>query len=145
MVKTIDQLSIFVENKAGSLVQIADVIGASGVDIRAMSLADTADFGILRLIVDRPEPALEALRENGCIVSVTKVIAVEISDTPGSLSKVLALLAEHEIFIEYSYAFISRKKGNAYVIFRLQDNEKAAALLAENGIAVADKDDLDLC
>ena len=69
MVKTIDQLSIFVENKAGSLVQISDVIGASGVDIRAMSLADTADFGILRLIVDHPEPALEALRENGCIVS----------------------------------------------------------------------------
>ena len=144
MVKTIDQLSIFVENKAGSLVQIADVIGASGVDIRAMSLADTADFGILRLIVDRPEPALEALRENGCIVSVTKVIAVEISDTPGSLSKVLALLAEHEIFIEYSYAFISRKKGNAYVIFRLQDNEKAAEVLAAKGIAVADKADLDL-
>ena len=144
MVKTIDQLSIFVENKAGSLVQISDVIGASGVDIRAMSLADTADFGILRLIVDRPETALEALRENGCIVSVNQVIAVEISDTPGSLSKVLALLAEQDIFIEYSHAFISRKKDNAYVILRLQDNEKAAEVLAAKGIALADKVDLDL-
>ena len=142
---SVKQLSVFVENKMGKVSDITAALSAAGVNLRAVSLADTADFGILRLIVDRPEPALEALRENGCIVSVTKVIAVEISDTPGSLSKVLALLAEHEIFIEYSYAFISRKKGNAYVIFRLQDNEKAAALLAENGIAVADKDDLDLC
>ncbi len=144
MAKTIDQLSIFVENKAGSLQQIAGLIGQSGVDIRAMSLADTADFGILRLIVDHPEAALETLRNNGCIVSVTKVVAIPISDTPGSLAKVLTLFAGHDIFIEYSYAFISRKKNNAYVIFRLQDNEKAAAVLAENGIELADKSELNL-
>ena len=107
-----------------------------------MSLADTADFGVLRLIVDRPEDALRVLRDNHCIVNVTKVIAVPITDTPGSLSKVLTLLADHDLFIEYSYAFITRQSDNAYVIFRLEDNEKAEAVLLENGIVPAAADEL---
>ena len=142
MAKTIDQISIFVENKAGSLVEITKILGDANIDIRAMSLADTADFGVLRLIVDRPEDAVAALRDNHCIVNVTKVIAVPITDTPGSLSKVLTLLADHDLFIEYSYAFITRQSDNAYVIFRLEDNEKAEAVLLENGIVPAAADEL---
>ncbi len=142
MAKTIQQLSIFVENKAGSLVHITNVLAEEKIDIRAMSLADTADFGILRLIVDRPQAAVDILRNCGCIVSVNEVIAVPICDTPGSLAGVLCLLAESGLFIEYSYAFITRKSNNAYVIFRLEDNEKAEAVLGANGIPLATEDEL---
>ena len=142
MAKTIDQISVFVENKAGSLVDITRILGEANIDIRAMSLADTADFGVLRMIVDRPDDAVLALRGNYCIVNVTKVIAVPITDTPGSLSKVLTLLADHDLFIEYSYAFITRKSDNAYVIFRLEDNEKAAKVLMDNGIVPASAEEL---
>lgn len=142
MAKTIDQISIFVENKAGSLVDITRILSGANIDIRAMSLADTADFGVLRLIVDRPDDAVEALRGNQCIVNVTKVIAVPINDAPGSLAKVLALLADNGLFIEYSYAFITRKSDNAYVVFRLEDNEKAAQVLEANGITPASSDQL---
>ncbi len=142
MSKTISQLSIFVENKAGSLVFITGILAEAGIDIRAMSLADTADFGILRLIVDRPEAALEALRGHNCIVSVTEVLAVPIADAPGSLCRVLSLLAQQALFIEYSYAFITRKTNNAYVIFRLEDNEKAIEVLEANGIQPASPQEL---
>ena len=144
MAKTIDQISVFVENKAGSLVDITRILGDANIDIRAMSLADTADFGVLRMIVDRPDDAVLALRGNYCIVNVTKVTAVPITDTPGSLSKVLTLLADHDLFIEYSYAFITRQSKNAYVIFRLEDNEKAARVLMENGIVPASAEELSL-
>ena len=144
MAKTIDQISVFVENKAGSLVDITRTLGDANIDSRAMSLADTADFGVLRMIVDRPDDAVLALRGNYCIVNVTKVIAVPITDTPGSLSKVLTLLADHDLFIEYSYAFITRQSKNAYVIFRLEDNEKAARVLMENGIVPASAEELSL-
>lgn len=138
MAKTIDQLSIFVENKAGSLVRITGILAEAQIDIRAMSLADTADFGILRLIVDQPQKAEECLRDNSCIVSVNKVIAVPIADAPGSLCKVLRLLSDNGIFIEYSYAFITRRTNNAYVIFRLDDNERAEAVLEANDIMPSD-------
>ena len=142
MAKTIDQLSIFVENKAGSLVTITGILAQANIDIRAMSLADTADFGILRLIVDRPQTAVDALRGGGCIVSVNEVIAVPMSDTPGSLSGVLGLLADNGLFIEYSYAFITRKSDHAYVVFRLNDNETAEAVLNAHGIFPASQEEL---
>ena len=139
---TIDQISVFVENKAGKLVEITGLLGKAGIDLRAMSIADTADFGILRIIVDQPQKALEILREADCIVSVTKVLAVQIEDTPGSLSKILGLLSENDINIEYLYAFITRKKEHAYVIFRLEDNDKAAKILTDKGIKLACPDEI---
>ena len=139
---TIDQISVFVENKTGKLVEITGLLGNAGIDLRAMSIADTADFGILRLIVDQPQKALEILTDADCIVSVTQVLAVQIEDTPGSLSKVLGLLSDNNINIEYLYAFITRKKENAYVIFRLEDNDKAAKVLTANGIKLASTEEI---
>jgi hypothetical protein len=138
----IDQISVFVENKTGKLAEITGILGAAGEDIRAMSIADTTDFGILRLIVDKPEKALEVLQEAECIVTVNQVIAVSIDDKPGSLSKVLQLLFDGGISIEYLYAFITRKKENAYVILRMEDNEKAAQILSEHQIKIARQEEL---
>lgn len=142
MAKTIDQLSIFVENKAGSLVRITRILADAQVDIRAMSLADTADFGILRLIVNRTAAAVEALSNSGCIVAVNEVIAVLIPDEPGGLSSVLSLLADNSLFIEYSYAFITRRNNKACVVFRVEDNAKAQTVLESAGIALAGADEL---
>ena len=107
---TIDQLSVFVENKAGKLAEITAVLADEGIDIRAMSIADTKDFGILRLIVNDADKAVSALKREQYIVSVTKVIAVAISDTPGSLAAVLRILSDNAISIEYMYAFITRRR-----------------------------------
>jgi hypothetical protein len=134
---TIDQISVFVENGPGKLVGVTRVLGEANVDIRAMSIADTADFGILRMIVSDPVRAIEALKFAGCVVSVTQVLAVEIKDQPGSLSEVLAVLETSGISVEYLYAFITRKSDDAYVIFRVEDVDKANEALAAAGVKTA--------
>ena len=126
---TIKQLSVFVENKQGRLSEITGILQGAGVDIRALSLADTTDFGILRLIVDKEEAAETALRGAGFTVSLTPVIAIGVADRPGGLAEAMALLRDGGISVEYMYAFISRRKEMAYVILRVDDNGKAAELL----------------
>jgi hypothetical protein len=134
---TIDQISVFVENGPGKLAGVTRILGEANVDIRAMSIADTADFGILRMIVSDPMRAIESLKLGGCVVSVTQVLAVEIKDTPGSLSEVLEVLENAGISVEYIYAFITRKSDDAYVIFRVEDVDKANDTLATAGIKTA--------
>ena len=136
----IKQLSIFVENKSGRLAEIAALIGEHGIDIRALSIADTSDFGILRLIVDKPDQAVEVLKTAGLAVTLTHVIAVGIPDTPGAFAKAIAVLSGAQVTIEYMYAFLSRTEGNAFVILRLQDNEKGSQVLGENGFTVLDSE-----
>ena len=131
---TIRQLSIFAANQPGTLLEITDALGKAGVDIRAMSIADTMDFVIFRLIVDDIEKAKGALSDLGCVVSETPVIAAAISDQPGALNAILKLLSENEINVEYMYAFIAVSKQFANVVLRVEDNEKAIAILKENGI-----------
>ena len=126
---TIKQLSVFVENKQGRLSEITGILQGAGVDIRALSLADTTDFGILRLIVDKEDVAEAALRGAGLTVSLPPVIAAGIADRPGGLAEAMALLRDGGISVEYMYAFISRRKEMAYVILRVDDNGKAAELL----------------
>ena len=132
----IKQLSIFVENKKGRLAEITKAIAAADVDIRALSIADTTDFGILRLIVNKPDAAAAALKEKGITVSVTNVIAVGINDTPGAFSVPMQILADADIDVEYMYAFITRKSEKAYVILRVADNDAAAKVLADNGVEI---------
>lgn len=129
----IKQLSIFVENKHGRLAEITEVLAAANVDIRAISLADTSDFGILRIIVDKPEQAVLALKEAGMTVSLTDVLAIGIDDEPGSFAKIVRTLSEEGLAIEYMYAFVSRDKGQAYIIIRADDGEKAGKVMAESG------------
>lgn len=140
---TINQLSIFVENKAGTVAEITKSIAKAGVSIRALSVADTQEFGILRLIVDDVEKAKAALHENECVVSITKVIGVEIPDVAGGLSTVLELMSENNINVEYLYAFITISGKHAYVVLRVEDNEKAAKILTEAGIKLVTQNDID--
>ena len=138
----VKQISIFVENKEGKLVTITDAIAKAGIDIRAMSVADTQDFGIFRLIVTDPEKAKEALESSGCFVSITNVVGVSIPDEPGSLAKVVSILARYNINIEYMYAFITISKKFASVVLRVADNEAAEKILVENGIKLLEEKDI---
>ena len=138
----IQQLSIFVENKSGRLAEITEIIGKANVDIRAISVADTSDFGILRLIVDKPKEAVESLRAAGLTVSLTSVIAIGIDDKPGEFAKAMRVLADGDIGVEYMYAFISRDKGKAFVILRVLETEKAVECLVKNGITLLSAEDI---
>ncbi len=137
----IKQLSIFVENKKGRLAEITKAIAAADVDIRALSIADTTDFGILRLIVNKPDQAAAFLKEKGITVSVTNVIAVGIDDTPGAFSVPMQILADADIDVEYMYAFITRKSEKAYVILRVADNDAAAKVLSDKGVEILSEEE----
>src|SRR3954453_17717469 len=113
----VEQISIFIENKSGRLAEVTRVLGEAGVNIRALSLADTSDFGILRLIVNDREKAKEILKEKGFTVSKTEVVAVEVPDQPGGLSLILQALDAAVINVEYMYAFVERCGENAVIIF----------------------------
>jgi len=139
---TVKQISVFIENKIGGLATITDVIAKAGVNIRALSIADASDFGILRLIVDDVFKAGNALKENGLVYSVTDVLAVAGDDTPGSIAKIVDVLAQAGIGIDYGYAFFAKKENLAYMIVRVEEMDKARKVLNENGIHVADEDEI---
>ena len=130
----VKQLSVFVENKQGKLVDILELLGKASIDLRALSIADTSDFGILRIIVDKPEEASAMLQKDGYIVRVTDVLGMSVPDTPGSLAKILRALSDGGINVEYTYAFVSHDKGKAYVVLRVENNEEAKKILAKQGI-----------
>jgi hypothetical protein len=136
----IKQLSVFVENKSGRLAEITSIIAKAGVDIRALSIADTTDFGILRLIVNKPDEAEKALKEAGLVVSINKVIAVGIPDKPGGIAETLAAIADKSVGVEYMYEYVARNSDNAYFVMRVADNEKAVAALTEKGLELLAED-----
>lgn len=139
---TINQLSIFAENKPGTIHSITRCIANAGVDIRALSVADTQDFGILRLIVSDIEKAKQALSTDGCVVSVTQVIGVAVPDSPGGLADVLQILCDAEINVEYVYAFITISKEKAYVVLRVGDNDHAIEILKKAGVTLLSENDV---
>lgn len=130
---TVQQISVFLENTPGKMAEFTDLLYQNNVDLRALSLAEAEDFGIVRLIVDDVYTTSTVLREAGYVFSITKVIAVEIPDEPGALSKVLKCLGESSVNVEYMYAFLTRRKETAYMIFRVENNEKAIEVLNKNG------------
>lgn len=138
----IKQISIFVENKPGRLSAVTKLLAESNIDIRALSVADTKDFGILRLIVNKPDDACGALKKAGWTVSITNVIAIGISDTPGGLSDVMACLYAANISVEYMYAFISKSENQAYVILRVDNNDRAVEALAEQNFTILKSKDV---
>lgn len=131
---TVKQISVFVENKPGQLAEFAHLLEENNIDMRALSIAETEDFGILRVIVDDSYNTMRILKEAGYVCSLTPVLAVEIDDAPGSLMKVMDILGEGKINLEYTYAFIARKKDKAYLILRVADNDAAIKLLCQKGI-----------
>jgi hypothetical protein len=136
----IKQISIFLENKKGRLAEVAKVLSAATINIRALALADTADFGILRLIVNDPDKALSALKDAGFVAQLTDVIAIEVEDKPGGLFRILDVFDKNNINIEYMYAFVEKRVENAIVIFKIDDHEKAHAALKTNGISIVTGD-----
>jgi len=137
-----EQISIFIENKEGRLAEVTAILRDAGVNIRALSLADTTDFGVLRLIVNENEKATTALRDQGFTVGKTRVLAVEVNDEPGGLNQVLDPLSEQGVNVEYMYAFANPQCKNAIMVFRFDDLEKAKIILAEQGIKVINKEEI---
>lgn len=136
----IKQISIFIENRKGRLSAVTRLLKKNNINLRALSIADTQDFGIIRIIVDDPYRICEVLRDAGTAFTMTDVIGVEIADTPGSLSDVMDLLEENDISIEYLYSFLSVPLTKGFVVIRVEDNQKTIKILQENGIAILDPD-----
>ena len=138
----VEQLAVFLENKSGLLAAITRILSDNGINIRALSVADTADFGILRLIVDQTDKAKQVLKDAGFTVGLTDVVAVEVADRPGGLSDVLAVLNQVEINVEYMYAFVEKSGQNAVIIFRFDDADTAIEVLRNAGTRILSGDEV---
>ena len=141
---SIKQISVFVENKPGALYALTAVLAQGQIDMRALSLAETKDFGIVRLIVNDLYKATTLLKDAGYVHSLTPVVGVAIPDVPGGLNRVLQVLTDARVNVEYMYAFLGGKDvDHAYMIFRVEDNEKAAAALSSRGIRIVEQEEMD--
>lgn len=140
---TVKQISVFMENRPGCLAELTEVLSQNKIDMRAMSIAETSDFGILRIIVNDSYNAARVMKDAGYVVSVTDVLAVAIQDKPGSLLQCLTVLGQAGINLEYSYAFTTPRKDVAYMVFRVPSNEKAIEVLSQNGIRLLTQEELD--
>lgn len=138
----IHQISVFMENKPGNLADLTSFLAENNIDMRALEVADSSDYGIVRIIVDDPFNTLTLLKDNDWICKLTHVIGVKIPNTPGAMAKIMGILAAEDISVEYVYAFLAQKTDDALLIFRVQDNDKVALLLKKNGITIVDQEDL---
>ena len=139
---SLKQISVFLENRPGQLSGLVHELNNNNIDMRAMSLAETKDFGILRLIVNDTYETACVLKNSGYVFSITPVLAIEIPDETGGLTKIFDVLGENDINVEYAYAFTSSKKNSAYMVFRVTDNEAAAAILKKNGIKFVNQEEI---
>lgn len=139
---TVKQISVFLENTPGKLADFTDILSKNNIDMRALSLAEASDFGIVRIIVDDVYTAATVLRGEGYISAVTEVLAFEIPDEPGGLARVIRALGDNGVNVEYMYAFTTRKVGTAYMIFRVEDNQRAIEVMRQNGIHPIGQDEL---
>lgn len=140
--KKIPQISIFMENRSGRLAHITKALGKNQVNIRAMSLADTSDFGILRLIVNDTDAALSTLKTHGFTVNLSDVIAIRIKDAPGELGRILSIFEELDLNVEYMYAFVQKSLDHAVIIFRFENPDQAVTALLEKDVPVLDADEV---
>ena len=138
----IKQVSVFVENKKGRLARITEVLGQGGIDLIALSIADTTNFGIMRCIVSDPDKAITLLKANDFTASTTEVIVAEVADKPGGLSSVLKLLDQADISVEYLYSFVRTPNENALILFRVEDISAAVQALNEGGVKLLDEKDI---
>ena len=138
------QISVFLENRAGQFAEITGVLAENNIDLRAISIAETADYGVLRIIVDNAEKATAILMQHGYLMSMTPVLVVAVPDQPGGVARVLATLAEGNIDIEYMYSLFTHKEGKSYIVFRVAENEKFVQLLSSHGISPVTGDELAL-
>ena len=138
----IKQLTVFVQNKKGTVVEVTDILSKNNINLRALSIAETQDFGILRLIVNDDKAAEAVLAENGYVIKVIDVVGVKIGDAPGKLTEALAVLDKADINVEYMYAFMARTEKHAYVVLRVEDNAEAEASLVAAGFKMISEADI---
>ena len=138
----IKQLTVFVQNSKGTVVSVTDILSKNNINLRALSIAETEDFGILRLIVNDEKTAEKVLAENGYLIKVIDVVGVKISDEPGKLTEALAVLDKANINVEYLYAFMARTERHAYVVLRVEENDIAENLLASAGFKMISESDI---
>ena len=138
----IQQVSIFLENKKGRLSDVCSVLGKNSVNIRALTIAESEDFGVLRIVVDKPEPTLKLLKENGFAAKLTPIVAVEVSDKPGGLAAVLKVLSDNDVNVEYMYGFVEKSGDNAILVFRFSDPDKTVQILQKSKIKVLGNQDI---
>ncbi len=134
----VKQISIFLENKSGRIAEVTSVLAEAGINIRTLSLADTTDFGVLRLILSDADEAEKTLKNAGLTVRKTDVVAVEVEDKPGGLNNILDILGKSEVNIEYMYTYVHQAGDNAVMIFKFTDIEKAISRLGQQGINIID-------
>ena len=140
----IHQISVFLENRTGQLAEITKLLADNGIDIRAISIAETADYGLVRMIVDNSHKASAILLEHGDILSMTPVWAVEVPDRPGGLAEVLAVLAENHVDVEYMYSLFAHQEGKAYMVMRIHDEPRFLSTLGDRKIKIMTKAELGL-
>ena len=138
----VKQLSVFIENKPGRLMEVLQALAEKNIDIKALSLADTTEFGIIRMVVSNAEVAKEALNENGVIVRICNVLAVAVNDEPGALMKTIAVLSDNKISVEYMYAFGEKLKNSSVIAIRTDNPELAEEKLSDGGVTVLEHDDI---
>ena len=138
----VPQISVFLENKVGRMAEVTEVLAANEINIIALSVADTSEFGILRLIVNKPEVAYEKLKDEGFTVMTNFVVAVEVDDTPGGLARILRTLTDASLNVEYMYAFVERSTGRAALIFRFDKEGEAIKVLQAAGVNILQKVDI---
>ena len=138
----ITQISVFLENKKGRLFEATKVLGKAKIDIKALTIADAKDFGVLRIIVDKPQEAADVLKKNGFVASFTEIVAVEVADQPGGLSQVLGIFDKEDINVEYMYGFVEKQSDKALLVFRFDNPDKAIAVLQKNKLPVVGKKEI---
>ena len=138
------QISVFLENRAGQLAEITKLLAEAGVDIRALAIAETSDYGLARMIVDDSQKASSILLQHGDILSMTPVWAVEVPDRPGGLAEVLGVLADASVDVEYMYSLFTHREGNAYMVMRVSDDPRFLSALGDRKIKLMTKEELDL-
>jgi len=137
----ITQISVFLENRQGRLYDVCSLLGSNGVNIRALTIAETESFGVLRIVVDKSDAAIQLLRDNQFVANFTDVIAIEVPDKPGGLASILKVLAENEVNIEYMYGFVEKFSDKALLVMRFEDTDFAQQILSKHNVhVVAEKD-----
>ena len=139
----ITQISVFLENRKGRLYDVCSLLGNNDVNIRALTIAETESFGVLRIVVDKPNIAMKLLKENNFVANVTDVAAVEIGDRPGGLAEVLKVLSDNDVNIEYMYGFVEKFSENALLVFRFEDTAQAQKILSENNIKIVTEEEIE--
>ena len=135
----ITQISVFLENRKGRLFEICSLLGSAGINIRALTIAETETFGVLRMVVDKPGDAIELFRKNNITANQTEVVAVEVPDRPGGLAEVLGILRDNDVNVEYMYGFVEKHSEKALLVFRFDNPEQAHQVLAKSGLSVVDE------